>query len=434
MASGLTSIVVLALCVTLVPCVAAGSRDCQSYVDISNQYHSSQHCRKGFCCGTCLNRYCCSDSFWRLPEDQQEECQEFHRSPLPLVFGIGSVVTAFIIFICCCVCPCCCLYKMCRKPRPVIATTTHTTVVTTPAQQYPQQAVATPAQPQSYQGAHYPPYQPVPVQPGYGAQPMPTLPYHGQQFTAGPPPTYQEATGPCYPPNPMPYSQAAFTPGQPAYPLQPPAQAQPGASPSHTDYLAQPAYNPDYVAPPSASSLPHYTTSQQLPFQLSCPVLCVCFVCDPGASSMGYERQSSIVILLGSILGSVFPIILCVALIICCVAPCCLFYKKCRKGRNRRHQSVTNTTTVVNVPMQPLSPSGYQPGYQPVPVQPGYGGPPFPTAPPPSYLEATDPARSPAAFSSGQPMYPLPGQPYGPPPHLDECEQPPYNPSYGPNP
>lgn len=51
---------------------------------------------------------------------------------------------------------------------------------------------------------------------------------------------------------------------------------------------------------------------------------------------------------------------------------------------------VTNTTTVVNVPMQPLSPSGYQPGYQPVPVQPGYGGPPFPTAPPPSYLEASE--------------------------------------------
>lgn len=82
----------------------------------------------------------------------------------------------------------------------VIATTTHTTVVTTTPQQYPQQPIVSPGQ--SYQGAQYPPYQPVPVQPGYGsqpmpqgygAQPMPTMPYHGQPFTPGPPPTYHEA-------------------------------------------------------------------------------------------------------------------------------------------------------------------------------------------------------------------------------------------------
>ncbi|XP_070814603.1 protein shisa-5-like [Chaetodon trifascialis] len=250
MASGLSGIIVLALCVTLAPCVAAGSSDCQSYVDISNNYHPSQSCWIGFCCGTCLNRHCCQNTFLRLTEDEQDDCPDFSHSPLPMIFGIGGVVTAFIIFICCCVCPCCCLYKMCRKPRPVIATTTHTTVVTSAPQQYPQQQVATPGQPQSYQGPHYPPYQPVPVQSGYGAQPMPTSPYQGQQFTAGPPPTYQEATGPYYPPNPMPYSQAAFAPGQPPYPLQPPAPAQPVASPSHADYLAQPAYNPDYVSPP----------------------------------------------------------------------------------------------------------------------------------------------------------------------------------------
>lgn len=80
----------------------------------------------------------------------------------------------------------------------VLATTT---VVTTIPQQYPQQPTATPVQ--SYQGSQYPPYQPVPVQPGYpaqpmprgyGPQPMPTSPYQGQPFTAGPPPTYQEAS------------------------------------------------------------------------------------------------------------------------------------------------------------------------------------------------------------------------------------------------
>lgn len=56
------------------------------------------------------------------------------------------------------------------------------------------------------------------------------------------------AVGPAYPPNPMPYSQAAFSPGQPAYPLQPPVQ--PNAPPTQPDYIAQPAYNPDYVGGP----------------------------------------------------------------------------------------------------------------------------------------------------------------------------------------
>lgn len=260
MASGLCcGVVVLALCVSLAPCVSAGSRDCDSYTDEYGVYHRSQKCRIGYCCGTCLNRYCCQDSVYRLYEDKQDDCDRrypSHDSPVPLVVGITAGVSVLLIMICCCVCPCCCLYKMCRKPRPVVATTTHTTVVTTTPQHYPQQPTATPGQ--SYQAAQYTPYQPVPVQPGYGAQPMPQAygahpaapsPYHGQPFAAGPPPTYQEATGPGYPPNPMPYSQAAFTPGQAPYPLQPPAMPKSNAPPAHRDYLAQPAYNPDYVAP-----------------------------------------------------------------------------------------------------------------------------------------------------------------------------------------
>ncbi|XP_044067547.1 protein shisa-5-like [Siniperca chuatsi] len=263
MASGPSSVVVLALCVTLAPYVSAGDRGCQAYRDSSNVYHPFQWCFNEFCCGSCSKRYCCKDTLWRFDEDDQDNCADInfasHSRPLPMIIGIGGSVVMLLIAICCCVCPCCCLYKVCRKPRPVIATTTHTTVVTTAPQQYPQQPTATPGPPQSYQGAQYPPYQPVPVQPGYGAQPMPqgygpqpmpTSSYHGQPFNALPPPSYQEATGPYYPPTPMPYSQAAFTPGQPAYPLQPPVQPQPNAPPAHSDYLAQPAYNPDFVAPP----------------------------------------------------------------------------------------------------------------------------------------------------------------------------------------
>ncbi|XP_031157548.1 protein shisa-5-like [Sander lucioperca] len=268
MASGLPSVVVFALCAVLTHCVSAEDRDCQAF---NNELF--KRCDKNsFCCGSCLSRYCCKDYLFRFPEDQQDDCVSTtfgsYSSPMPMIFGIGGSVTILLIFICCCVCPCCCLYKMCRKPRPVLTTTTHTTVVTTAPQQYPQQPTATPGQPQSYQGAQYQPYHPVPVQPGYGAQPMPqgygaqpmhqgygaqpmqTSPYHGQPFIAAPPPTYQEAIGPGFHPNPMPYSQAAFTPGQPAYPLQPPVQPQPNAPLPPTGYHTQPAYNPDYVAPP----------------------------------------------------------------------------------------------------------------------------------------------------------------------------------------
>ncbi|XP_068568432.1 protein shisa-5-like isoform X2 [Cebidichthys violaceus] len=299
MASGLFGVVVvLALTVALAPCVSGSSNCLASY---NQPYKSCSGIE--FCCGSCMRRYCCTNIFDEFSEDVQEDCDDLlshHSSPLSMILGIGSVVTVFLIFICCCVCPCCCLYKMCRKPRPVIATSTHTTVITNTPQQYPQQPTATPGQPQSYQGGQYQMYHPVPVQPGYGAQPgpqaygaqpgpqaygpqpgpqaygpqpgpqaygpqpgpqaygpqpMPTPPYHGQAIAAGPPPTYQEASpvfflsaaGPGFPPQPMPYSQAAFSPGQPAYPLQPPVQPQPKAPNPQSNYLAQPAYNPDYT-------------------------------------------------------------------------------------------------------------------------------------------------------------------------------------------
>ncbi|KAM3621066.1 uncharacterized protein V6R79_005498 [Siganus canaliculatus] len=150
---------------------------------------------------------------------------------------------------------------------------------------------------------------------------------------------------------------------------------------------------------------------------------------------MGFGNLKRTSISLGAILGIIsgtaIAVILCVGLIICCVAPCCLLYKKCRQRHNER-QSV-RSTTVVNTPMQPLPPSGHHPthpGYLPVPVQPGYGRSPNPTAPPPSYSEATGASAPPVSFSQGQLMYPYPSQPS---PHTDDFAPLPYNPSYYPN-
>lgn len=132
------------------------------------------------------------------------------------------------------------------------------------------------------------------------------------------------------------------------------------------------------------------------------------------------------------------PLTIC-CFIICFVTLCCLCCKRCRKRGNQN----VNTTFVYTPPQQPLPPSGYQPcypGFQPVPVYGGYGGPPITAGPPPSYSEAVfsgDPPLFPAASGPPQPMYPYPypGPPYAPPPpRSDELAQPAYNPAYGPVP
>ncbi|CAL8402940.1 unnamed protein product [Arctogadus glacialis] len=287
MAAGLSGVIKCVIFAILIPIVSAGDNYCKSYYDSLHAYHPAETCSV-FCCGSCIERYCCQSSFMRFTEDQQEDCIDHGSSNSSIT--IGSMVTGgvigILIIIACCVCPCCCLYKICRKPRPVIATTTHTTVVTHTPQHYPQQPTASPGiQGPSYQGGQVPGYQSVPVQPGYGAQPMPQqygaqpmpqaysgqpMPqaYSGQPmpqayggqpmapapypaYTPGPPPAYQEAMGPSYGPSPMAYSQAAFTPGQPSYPLQPPGQPHAQANvPTPPADQGQPAYNPAYAQPP----------------------------------------------------------------------------------------------------------------------------------------------------------------------------------------
>ncbi|KAL6464818.1 hypothetical protein MHYP_G00271350 [Metynnis hypsauchen] len=233
--------------------------DCDSYYTFSGEYRKSQDCFLQFCCGSCDNRYCCSSLYNRLDDDdcvqhvhqfEQDKVLTTMKSSKPFsAITVGSAIVGVIIiiifFVVCCLCPCCCLYKMCRKPRPVMTTTTHTTVVST---QYPQQQPLNP-------GVQYPAYQQIPAQPGYSAQPgyggqpmpmpMPTTPYKGQPYAPGPPPPYHESG------YPAPYSQAAYDGGQPPYPLQPPTQPGYAHPTPPADYsVSQPPYNPAYVDPP----------------------------------------------------------------------------------------------------------------------------------------------------------------------------------------
>ncbi|KAK1799750.1 hypothetical protein P4O66_006286 [Electrophorus voltai] len=218
--------------------LTAVADDCESYLT-SGTYKPSTDCQfNEFCCGSCEHRYCCSNEVHKLDDDK---CH-FQAMSSVTIASVSVTTVVFIIFlITCCVCPCCCLYKLCQKPRPVMAT--HTTTVI--SSQYPQQ------QPPN-SGGQYPPYQSVPAQPGYSAQPgyggqlAAPYQYPGQPYTPGPPPPYNESVGPRYP---APYSQAAYD-GQPPYPLQPPPQPGYAQPPGPADYSgSQLPYNPAYVEP-----------------------------------------------------------------------------------------------------------------------------------------------------------------------------------------
>ncbi|XP_016058303.1 PREDICTED: protein shisa-5 [Miniopterus natalensis] len=197
-----------------------------------------------FCCGTCYNQYCCSDVLKRFVwskegcADIQDSLTRVRRNVERLnqlssslqytsdidsdpMSGFGATIaiglTIFVLFvvtiIVCFTCSCCCLYKMCCQPRPIVTTTTSTTVVHAP---YPQP----PSAPPSYPGPSYQGYQPIPPQPGMVAAPYPTQ----------------------YPP---PY---------PAQPAGPPAYHETLAGGAAMPYPAsQPPYNPAYMDPPKAA-------------------------------------------------------------------------------------------------------------------------------------------------------------------------------------
>ncbi|KAM4821415.1 protein shisa-5 isoform 1-T1 [Thomomys bottae] len=195
-----------------------------------------------FCCGSCAHQYCCSDVLKKFVGNE-EMCGEAKASelnstppleqlgmalrfgssydsyddPMPgfgatIAIGLTILVLSVVTIIVCFTCSCCCLYKMCRRPRPVV-TTTATTVVHAP---YP----PPPNVPPSYPGPTYQGYHPMPPQPG-----MPTAPYPTQ-----------------YPP---PY---------PAQPMGPPAYHETLAGGAAVPYpTSQPPYNPAYMDSPKAA-------------------------------------------------------------------------------------------------------------------------------------------------------------------------------------
>ncbi|XP_029908034.1 protein shisa-5-like [Myripristis murdjan] len=217
-----SSLALALLCVTLFPSISADY--CTSYWDRNGQYHDLKQCGFDYCCGNCYQKYCCSDSSYRLTADEQRRCPErpVHGGGKSFFTILGSVLgSVFPVITCvgiviCCLCPCCLLYKKCRKR----GSRGHQTVVINPPPQPP-----TPSgYPQPYYGDQYPDFRLLQLQAGPGA-------------TAPPPPPYLEDSPPGSSAVPVPYDQIALAQGQPEYP-------------SQSDF-AQPPYNPSFIGYPN---------------------------------------------------------------------------------------------------------------------------------------------------------------------------------------
>ncbi|XP_060621881.2 protein shisa-5 isoform X1 [Anolis sagrei] len=224
----------LSLCALLFGLLPTGGfcERCESYKNSYGLLYLGTSCTD-FCCGSCLKRYCCSDPSQKLDKYDQLLCNlqlsesstsppafgapmkyeaEFRQFPgvTFIVIGVTVFILIVTLIVVCFTCSCCCLYKACRgQPRPVVTTTTATTVVQVP---YPQQpGMATGYPPGVYQG-----YSPIPVQPHPG---MPAAPYPTQY----PPPYVAQPSGP-----PAYHETVAAGAGAPA---------------------SQPPYNPAYMDP-----------------------------------------------------------------------------------------------------------------------------------------------------------------------------------------
>ncbi|XP_060060665.1 protein shisa-5 isoform X3 [Erinaceus europaeus] len=161
-----------------------------------------------FCCGTCRQQYCCSDVLKKFQGSPESCVLTGDRFGASVAIGLTIFVLFIVTIIVCFTCSCCSLYKMCRRPRPIVTTTTATTVVHAP---YPQPA----NMPPSYPGPVYQGYQPMPPQPGLPGAPYPTQyppPYPAQPMG---PPTYHETLAGAampYPASQPPYNPAYMDP------------------------------------------------------------------------------------------------------------------------------------------------------------------------------------------------------------------------------
>ncbi|XP_062977251.1 protein shisa-5 [Elgaria multicarinata webbii] len=214
--------------------------DCKIFKDSDEYLYLGKPCPK-VCCGSCSSQYCCSNSLISVNENYEHICilqavestypstlgepmkfkSDFDDWPSPgpsgsiIAIGVSIFILFIVTIIVCFTCSCCCLYKACRRePRPIVTTTTATTVVQVP---YPQQ----PGVPVSYPAGAYQGYHPVPVQPQPG---MPAAPYPTQYpppYPAPPaaPPAYHEtmAAGAGAPAIQPPYNPAYMDPPKPSY-------------------------------------------------------------------------------------------------------------------------------------------------------------------------------------------------------------------------
>uniref|UniRef100_A0A6J0TZ68 Protein shisa-5 n=1 Tax=Pogona vitticeps TaxID=103695 RepID=A0A6J0TZ68_9SAUR len=215
--------------------------NCKTYKYTNGRIYLDTTCEV-FCCGNCNNQYCCSDPSKEFNAYDQLMChfQPSESSTYPPILGkpmkfgtyvddwrppgpsgtiIAVGVSIFILFIVtivvCFTCSCCCLYNACRRsPRPVVTTTSSTTVVQVP---YPQQ----PGVPAAYPVGGYQGYNPLPVQPQPG---IPAAPYPTQYpppYVAQPsgPPAYHEtmAAGAGAPTTQPPYNPAYMDPTKHSY-------------------------------------------------------------------------------------------------------------------------------------------------------------------------------------------------------------------------
>lgn len=208
------------------------------HTEICNLTEISYRLKGKFCCGTCDDRYCCTDPQKRLTDVQQNDCDfkvfKDLLGPPPettgdgmvaiIVIVVGAIVFS-ILFLICWVSPSCYLYKKCRNPSPVIGVST---VVTT--QHLPQPNVII--------GGRYPPYQPLTNDPEYDC---PMGSYEGQPCVPGLPPPYQEAG------YPVPSSKPSNISVQVMNPIVPPSRSDLAHHPLHTDYTSPPPINPAYV-------------------------------------------------------------------------------------------------------------------------------------------------------------------------------------------